>query len=430
MTELWLFIIVGAIAVFAAVMMLLSENAVYSALYLILTMGCIAFLFLLLDAPFLAMVQITVYAGAIMILFVFVIMLLGAERFGAGRPRFRWLTPLGVVAALAFLMIMGLGVLSGGIDLQTPPSDAPQLRVINLAADSGPIDVYANDRLIASGIGFNSGSDFVTLEPGDYEISITPAEGETFGGSFTFDPDTVQALVAYGSAGDIALSVIPADFSTPEKPRSGRVTFFNANPDYSTVTVYDLGPNGELDTNTQGVVTDRVIAELAPGEASEPILYEEGIYRWAFVTPNSSVIQRIISGDTGREYRLERETSQLVAFANERSIIDDQLHPTSAAFRNEAAPAFGSPMRIGRDLFTRFLLPFELVSLLLLVAMIGAIVLTHREEARVRDRAALRRRVSRPLASVIASQVGRDISKPDAETPALPPAEGRTPAGD
>nr|PZN54727.1 MAG: hypothetical protein DIU68_09890 [Chloroflexota bacterium] len=87
-------------------------------------------------------------------------------------------------------------------------------------------------------------------------------------------------------------------------------------------------------------------------------------------------------------------------------------------------------MRIGRDLFTRFLLPFELVSLLLLVAMIGAIVLTHREEARVRDRAALRRRVSRPLASVIASQVGRDISKPDAETPALPPAEGRTPAGD
>ena len=80
MTEVSLFILVGAIAVVAAVMMLLSENAVHSALFLILNMGCIAFFFLMLNAPFLAMVQITVYAGAIMVLFLFVIMLLGAEK--------------------------------------------------------------------------------------------------------------------------------------------------------------------------------------------------------------------------------------------------------------------------------------------------------------------------------------------------------------
>ena len=48
MTELVFFIIVGAVAVAAAVMMLLSDNAVHSALFLIITMGCLAFLFLLL----------------------------------------------------------------------------------------------------------------------------------------------------------------------------------------------------------------------------------------------------------------------------------------------------------------------------------------------------------------------------------------------
>ena len=85
--ELTLFVIVGAIAVISAAMMLISENAIYSALFLILNFACIAFFFLMLNAPFLAMVQITVYAGAIMVLFLFVIMLLGAEQLLPKRIR-------------------------------------------------------------------------------------------------------------------------------------------------------------------------------------------------------------------------------------------------------------------------------------------------------------------------------------------------------
>ncbi len=53
MIELWPFIIVGALAIAAAVMMLLSDNAVHSALFLILVMVCIAFMFLMLNASFL-----------------------------------------------------------------------------------------------------------------------------------------------------------------------------------------------------------------------------------------------------------------------------------------------------------------------------------------------------------------------------------------
>ncbi len=99
MTEVSLFIIVGVIAVVSAALMLLGDNAVHSALFLIVTMGCIAFLFLMLNAPFLAMVQVIVYAGAIMVLFLFVIMLLSPANFEGGTP-FRWLTPVAMLLAL------------------------------------------------------------------------------------------------------------------------------------------------------------------------------------------------------------------------------------------------------------------------------------------------------------------------------------------
>jgi NADH-quinone oxidoreductase subunit J len=78
--ELLLFIGVGGLALLFAVLMLSTENAVHSALCLIANFGCVAFIFLMLDAPFLSMVQIAVYAGAIMVLFLFVIMLLKAEQ--------------------------------------------------------------------------------------------------------------------------------------------------------------------------------------------------------------------------------------------------------------------------------------------------------------------------------------------------------------
>lgn len=96
MIEVYLFGAVGVLLITTAALMLLSENAVHSALFLIVNFIGVALLFLMLEAPFLALVQIAVYAGAIMVLFVFVIMLLGAEkaRGGASTRRFPWLAPL------------------------------------------------------------------------------------------------------------------------------------------------------------------------------------------------------------------------------------------------------------------------------------------------------------------------------------------------
>ncbi|MFM2310540.1 MAG: hypothetical protein RLY87_2662 [Chloroflexota bacterium] len=78
--DLLLFGIPALVAVVGAIAMLLSRNAVHSALYLLMNFAAIAVLYLLLQAPFLFATQLIVYAGAIIVLFLFVVMLLGAER--------------------------------------------------------------------------------------------------------------------------------------------------------------------------------------------------------------------------------------------------------------------------------------------------------------------------------------------------------------
>ena len=100
------FIILAVIAIGAAIGMLISRNAVHSALFLVLNFGAIAIFYLVLNAPFIAMVQITVYAGAIMVLFLFVIMLLGAEQLRGA---------LGVVRGAEMWQRILAGVLTAGL---------------------------------------------------------------------------------------------------------------------------------------------------------------------------------------------------------------------------------------------------------------------------------------------------------------------------
>jgi NADH-quinone oxidoreductase subunit J len=75
-----LFYIAAAVAILAAVSVILQRTPVYSALSLIVVLCSLAVMYLLLGAPFMAVIQVIVYAGAIMVLFVLVIMLLNAGR--------------------------------------------------------------------------------------------------------------------------------------------------------------------------------------------------------------------------------------------------------------------------------------------------------------------------------------------------------------
>ena len=74
MMPTFLFYFFAMVSVVTALLMICSRNAVYSALYLIGTLFSLACIFLLLHAEFLAAIQVLVYAGAIMVLFLFVIM--------------------------------------------------------------------------------------------------------------------------------------------------------------------------------------------------------------------------------------------------------------------------------------------------------------------------------------------------------------------
>jgi len=76
MIGLAFFTVVAIVAIVAAAMVIIVRNAVHSALFLVVTLFCVAILFLTLGAEFLAAVQVLVYAGAIMVLFLFVITLL------------------------------------------------------------------------------------------------------------------------------------------------------------------------------------------------------------------------------------------------------------------------------------------------------------------------------------------------------------------
>jgi NADH-quinone oxidoreductase subunit J len=100
--DLIIFLLIALVAIATAIGMLLSRNAVYSALFLVLNFGTVAVFYLFLSAPFISMSQITVYAGAIMVLFLFVIMLLGAEQLqpSKGLP---WQRPVAIVLALVLV---------------------------------------------------------------------------------------------------------------------------------------------------------------------------------------------------------------------------------------------------------------------------------------------------------------------------------------
>jgi NADH-quinone oxidoreductase subunit J len=79
-TETAAFYLFGAIAVAASLLVIAQRNPIHSVLLLIASFGALSGLYLLLDAPFAAVIQIIVYAGAIMVLFLFVVMLLNAPR--------------------------------------------------------------------------------------------------------------------------------------------------------------------------------------------------------------------------------------------------------------------------------------------------------------------------------------------------------------
>jgi NADH-quinone oxidoreductase subunit J len=111
MAEFVIFFIMAAVALGAAVGMVLARNPVHAALLLVTVLISIAVMFLLQDAQLLAAVQVIVYAGAIVVLFLFVIMLLGIDRHESLHDPVKSQRPaaiaLGIIALAEVLFLAG-----------------------------------------------------------------------------------------------------------------------------------------------------------------------------------------------------------------------------------------------------------------------------------------------------------------------------------
>ncbi|HEV2125391.1 MAG TPA: NADH-quinone oxidoreductase subunit J [Chloroflexota bacterium] len=119
--EFLFFLLVAAISVASGVMMILMRNAMYSALFLVLNFFCLAVFYVLLNAHFLAVVQVAVYAGAIMVLMLFVIMLLNVSYPESRDRRMGIMKPFGILAAL--VLMVELAIVGAGFGRPVEPAE-------------------------------------------------------------------------------------------------------------------------------------------------------------------------------------------------------------------------------------------------------------------------------------------------------------------
>jgi len=134
MLELILFYIFAAITLASAILVITQKNVVHSAVFLASTLLSVAGLFLTLHAEFLAGVQVIVYVGGILVLFVFVIMLISLERSTVERQFSRqWKVAL--IAGLALIAEFGYGIYKGKDSFVLPTPD-PQAAAATLTGNT------------------------------------------------------------------------------------------------------------------------------------------------------------------------------------------------------------------------------------------------------------------------------------------------------
>ncbi|MCY4146332.1 MAG: NADH-quinone oxidoreductase subunit J [Chloroflexi bacterium] len=445
----WLFLMVSIVAVFAAGMMLTRQNAVHSALFLIVNFGCVALLYLMLDAPFLAMVQVTVYTGAIMVLFLFVIMLLGAETTTDSSGRMRWLGWAGSLVAIALLLIFAFPLASdmlgdnsseshdaraslrlinavpGGdaqvfrvleMDFEVPLSDevAATVNLVGLGEDAAAAAIEAvryNDERPAS-------RRYTDLPAGDYTLTATVGDssyesGDVYSANVSLAAESAYTVLLYQNAdGLLDYTLLEDRIHAPSvgKMRLGLVNGVAGRQ----VSLVDVGQYTTIrslceDAACSSLLPHRVLIDQLPLGSQISIELDEGEYNLAFVDQDSAVL-RILAG-----YKAERGVVETRVLAREPGVPGSQPAYRAAVYHAFAAPAFGSPEAIGQVLFIDYVLPVMLVGVLLLVALIGVIVLARPDALAQAERRRInrRRRVSRPLASVIAQQTGADALSGD-----------------
>ncbi|MGB3541371.1 NADH-quinone oxidoreductase subunit J [Rubrivirga sp.] len=193
MLEPFLFFVFAVFAVAGSLGMLISRSPVNSALWMVQTMLAIACIYLTLNAAFIGVVQILVYAGAIMVLFLFVIMLLNLEEM----PRlsqFSWLRAGAFVGGVAVLALL-LTAVASSADLVPDPTDVP----VVVVDPAGPAVVEG------------PAGDAVAVEPGEVAVvPVDPTSVERLGVALltkhAFSLEIIGALLLAATIGSVLLA--------------------------------------------------------------------------------------------------------------------------------------------------------------------------------------------------------------------------------
>ena len=149
---MFIFFTLAAVAVAAGVGVIAQRSAVRSALFLLVNFCCLAGLYILLNAQFVAMVQIIIYAGAIVVLFLFVVMLLGIEHAEESPDlrRYQWIAGglLGILLLAGILWALIPGV-TGALPALTPVDNVRQIGAALLTDFAIPFELVAVVLLVA-----------------------------------------------------------------------------------------------------------------------------------------------------------------------------------------------------------------------------------------------------------------------------------------
>jgi NADH:ubiquinone oxidoreductase subunit 6 (subunit J) len=276
-----LFWVLAVVAVGSALLMITRRNAVYSALFLVMCFFSVAGLYVLLNAQFIAAVQVIVYTGAIMVLFLLTIMLLGpghapGEEYLSSQTLLGWVFGI-LLAVQVITQVSGLSV-KPVVTKQPLPSEPAIARAGVKPEINAP-------RYILPGMP-------VIVTVADRGRNINPDQD-----------DTLQVTLLN-----------------------------NATKEKETVTLTEYGPNSGLFVGSLNTTFDK-----AKSKDNDGLL-------------NVSEKQTLES----------KYNSDVIA----KTII---------------APDSGSAFEIGQYLFTKFVYPFEVVGLLLLIAVIGAVIIAKKK---------------------------------------------------
>jgi NADH-quinone oxidoreductase subunit J len=399
----------AAAAVGAALGVVLSRNAIYSALCLVGTMFCLAGLFVLLNAQFLAAAQVIVYAGAVMVLFLFAIMLLqagqvpGEERFTM-QAALGWLFGIILAVQIGSLVFLGFNKQTHAHTSKTggPTLTATETILPGASATVTVRDSYANPDPKAKD---TINIEFILSPVGEAEtitLTETAVNSDTFIGTIATKSNPVPGTPEDGVFHVQASQKITANY---EDTHTGNYrTAVIRIRDHAMDMPAKITPGAPLEitlgaqaANLNPATADTVkivLANSPMGERETLTLTETGPATGVFAGSlnieygtiagkNNDGAMNAKGGDTITALYEPGDGDKIEAsLADDDSFDADEDKPDVMA---QAEVEYGNTEAVALTLFAKYIYPFEVIAVLLLIAMIGAVLIAKKKLKKATD---------------------------------------------